>query len=81
MDALDQIGDTVIDSIAAYFKAERNVKIVDNLQESTSSVFFDAEQPVAGLAHLRQDSGLHRHAGKDDARRSQSPRGTPRAQR
>ena len=44
MDALDQIGDTVIDSIAAYFKASRNVKIVDNLKEHIN--VLDAEQPL-----------------------------------
>ncbi len=43
MDALDQIGDTVIDSIAAYFKADRNVKIVDNLKKHIE--VLDAEQP------------------------------------
>jgi len=43
MDALDQIGDTVIDSIAAYFKADRNVKIVDNLKKHID--VLDAEQP------------------------------------
>ena len=44
MDALDQIGDTVIDSIAAYFKASRNVKIVDDLKEHVH--VLDAEQPL-----------------------------------
>jgi DNA ligase (NAD+) len=43
MDALDQIGDTVIDSIATYFKADRNVKIVDNLK--THVEVLDAEKP------------------------------------
>jgi DNA ligase (NAD+) len=43
MDALDQIGDTVIDSIAAYFKAERNVRIVDHLKKVVE--VLDAEQP------------------------------------
>ena len=43
MDALDQIGDTVIDSIAAYFKAARNVKIVDNLKAHVE--VLDAERP------------------------------------
>ncbi len=44
MDALDQIGDTVIDSIAAYFKAARNVRIVDNLKKQVE--VLDAEQPT-----------------------------------
>ncbi|MEJ0039810.1 MAG: NAD-dependent DNA ligase LigA [Gammaproteobacteria bacterium] len=43
MDALDQIGDTVIDSIAAYFKADRNVKIVENLKKHVE--VLDAEKP------------------------------------
>ncbi len=43
MDALDQIGDTVIDSIAAYFKADRNVRIVDHLKKLVE--VLDAEQP------------------------------------
>jgi DNA ligase (NAD+) len=43
MDALDQIGDTVIDSIAAYFKADRNVRIVDQLKKVVEVV--DAERP------------------------------------
>ncbi len=44
MDALDQIGDTVIDSIAAYFKAARNVRIVENLKKQVD--VLDAEQPT-----------------------------------
>ena len=43
MDALDQIGDTVIDSIAAYFKAERNVRIVEQLKKVVE--VLDAEKP------------------------------------
>ncbi|MEJ1966537.1 MAG: NAD-dependent DNA ligase LigA [Gammaproteobacteria bacterium] len=43
MDALDQIGESVIDSIAAYFKADRNVRIVDHLKKLVEVV--DAEQP------------------------------------
>ena len=33
MDALDQIGDTVIDAIAAYFGESHNVKMVERLSE------------------------------------------------
>jgi len=44
MDALDQIGDTVIDSIAAYFKASRNVRIVENLTKEVR--ILDAEKPA-----------------------------------
>jgi DNA ligase (NAD+) len=45
MDALDQIGDTVIDSIAAYFKEARNVKVVDNLLAALTRI-LDAEKPT-----------------------------------
>jgi DNA ligase (NAD+) len=44
MDALDQIGDTVIDSIADYFKASRNVGIVDRLVKELDEI-QDAEKP------------------------------------
>ena len=44
MDALDQIGDTVIDSIATYFKAARNVRIVEHLTKEVT--ILDAEQPT-----------------------------------
>jgi DNA ligase (NAD+) len=50
MDALDQIGDTVIDSIATYFKAPRNVRVVENLAGSGSKAalvrILDAERPT-----------------------------------
>jgi len=51
MDALDQIGDTVIDSIAAYFNEERNVRIVDNLAKPRADgrplvTILDAERPL-----------------------------------
>jgi DNA ligase (NAD+) len=50
MDALDQIGDTVIDSIAAYFNEERNVRIVENLAGDRGAgsalvTILDAERP------------------------------------
>jgi len=52
MDALDQIGDTVIDSIAAYFKESRNVAIVDDLAGISNGEplvrVLDAEQPLKG---------------------------------
>jgi DNA ligase (NAD+) len=45
MDNLDQIGDTVIDSVAAYFGEAHNRGIVERL---TSQVrILDAEQPIA----------------------------------
>jgi DNA ligase (NAD+) len=50
MDALDQIGDTVIDSIATYFKAPRNVGVVERLAGTGSKPglvkILDAEKPT-----------------------------------
>jgi DNA ligase (NAD+) len=48
MDALDQIGDTVIDSIAAYFGERHNVKKVEQLAEHVT--ILDAERPRADSA-------------------------------
>jgi len=45
MDNLDQIGDTVIDSIAAYFSEPHNVGIVERLTKQVR--ILDAEQPAA----------------------------------
>jgi DNA ligase (NAD+) len=45
MDNLDQIGDTVIDSIAAYFGEAHNRGIVERLTKQVR--ILDAEQPVA----------------------------------
>jgi DNA ligase (NAD+) len=44
MDALDQIGETVIDSLAAYFRETRNVKLVDALAKQVH--VLDAERPA-----------------------------------
>ncbi|MBX5460441.1 MAG: NAD-dependent DNA ligase LigA [Steroidobacteraceae bacterium] len=51
MDALDQIGDTVIDSIAAYFNEAHNVAIVEDLTGKDASGqplvrILDAERPA-----------------------------------
>jgi DNA ligase (NAD+) len=43
MDALDQIGDTVIDALTAYFSEEHNVGIVDRLTKQVT--ILDAEKP------------------------------------
>jgi DNA ligase (NAD+) len=45
MDALDQIGDTVIDAVAAYFGEEHNLGIVERLTAQVA--IRDAEQPAA----------------------------------
>jgi DNA ligase (NAD+) len=44
MDALDQIGESVIDSLAAYFKEARNVRLVDALAKQVQ--VLDAERPA-----------------------------------
>ena len=45
MDALDQIGDTVIDALAAYFKERHNLGIVERLTKQVR--VLDAEKPRA----------------------------------
>jgi DNA ligase (NAD+) len=44
MDALDQIGETVIDAIAAFFGEDHNRKLVENLTREVR--IHDAEQPA-----------------------------------
>src|SRR5262249_58561433 len=58
MDNLDQIGDTVIDSIAAYFGEAHNRRIVERLTEEVR--ILDAEKPAVGSAVARQNRGLPR---------------------
>jgi DNA ligase (NAD+) len=48
MDALDQIGETVIESIAAYFGESHNRGIVERLTEEVK--ILDAEKPKTGTA-------------------------------
>ena len=45
MDALDQIGDTVIDALAAYFKEKHNLGIVERLTSEVN--ILDAEKPAS----------------------------------
>jgi DNA ligase (NAD+) len=49
MDALDQIGDTVIQSVAAYFGESHNRGIVDRLVEELDEI-IDAEKPKSNSA-------------------------------
>ena len=49
MDALDQIGDTVIQSVAAYFGESHNRGIVDRLVEELDEI-LDAEKPKSNSA-------------------------------
>jgi DNA ligase (NAD+) len=46
MDALDQIGETVIESVRAYFGEEHNLRIVENLTKVLLRI-LDAERPAA----------------------------------
>ena len=62
MDALDQIGDTVIASIKAYFGESHNRGIVERLTKEVT--ILDAEKPKSNSAGRRQDRGVHRLAGK-----------------
>src|SRR5690606_10828612 len=48
MDALDQIGDTVIDALAAYFREEHNRRIVERLTQQVR--ILDAEKPKTDTA-------------------------------
>ena len=69
MDALDQIGETVIDALADYFGEAHNRRLVERLVEQVT--ILDAEKPKTDTAGRRQDRGVHRLAGEDDARRGQ----------
>src|SRR5665213_2325418 len=66
MDALDQIGDTVIASVAAYFGENHNRGIVERLTREIT--ILEAEEQ---FGDIRQDRGVYRRAGEDDARRGQ----------
>jgi DNA ligase (NAD+) len=50
MDAIDQIGDTVIDSIAAYFGEDHNLKIVERLVAEMTGGIVEAERPKTDTA-------------------------------
>ena len=78
MDALDQIGDTVIDALAAYFREEHNRGIVERLTRQVE--ILEAERPAQAVSGCRQDGGVHRLARKNDARGSQGDGGAARRQ-
>ena len=79
MDALDQIGDTVIESIKAYFGESHNRGIVERLTKQVDKI-LDVEQPKTDFESRRQDRGVHRRAGEDDARGGQGHRRAARRQ-
>ena len=70
MDALDQIGDTVIESIKAYFGEKHNRDIVERLVKQMDKI-LDVEKPKTDSQDRRQDRGVHRQPGEDDARGGQ----------
>ena len=76
MDTLDQIGDTVIESLREYFAEAHNRRRIERLAAQIR--IRDAEKPRADFGNRRQDRGVHRYAGKDDPRRSQGVGRTPR---
>ena len=70
MDALDQIGDDRGRRRSpAYFGESHNRGIVDRLVKQVT--ILDAEKPKTRHRRRRQDRGVHRLAGEDDARRGQ----------
>ena len=79
MDALDQIGDTVIKSIAAYFGESHNRGIVERLTERSHHPRCRKAEEQFG--DRRQDRRFHRLAGEDDARRGQGDGRAARAPR
>ena len=68
MDALDQIGDTVIEAIRAYFGESHNRGIVERLTKEVK--ILDAEKPKTDSAIAGKIVVFTGIAGKDDARRS-----------
>ncbi len=78
MDALDQIGDTVIEAVKAYFGENHNRGIVERLTRHVK--IEDAEKPKVQQRRCRQDGGVHRLPRAHDPRRSQGDGGTVRCQ-
>ena len=71
LDALDQIGEAVIEAAAAYFAEDHNRRIVQDLVDQLD--IQDAERAEDRHAGRRQDRGLHRRPGTHDPRRGQGP--------
>ena len=69
MDALDQIGDTVIRSVAAYFGESHNRGIVERLTKEVT--ILDAEKPKSNSAVAGKTVVFTGVAREDDARRGQ----------
>ncbi len=61
MDAIDQIGETVVEAIARYFGEEHNRAVVEALVGEMAEI-GDAEQAATENSGCRQDHRLHRFA-------------------
>ena len=72
------IGEVVGDAVVEFFKEKHNRDAVDRLLEEIEDRADGGREE--GLADRRQDRGVHRLAGKDDARRSQGDRRAARRQ-
>src|SRR5262249_58910759 len=80
MDNLDQIGETVIDSIAAYFGEEHNRGIVERLTKQVK--ILDAEKPAADSAVAGKTvvfSGALEKMTREGAKAMAEPLGAPGA--
>ncbi len=72
--AIGGIGDVVAEAIQEFFDEPHNRKLLDRLlKEVTAQTDGAAEDQ--GLPGRRQNGGVYRHAGKDDAARSQGAGG------
>ena len=78
MDALDQIGDTVIESLRDYFGEAHNRRRVERL--AARGPYPRCRAAAHRFGGRRQDRRLHRGAGDDDARRGQGDGRTARRQ-
>ena len=73
------VGETLAGSLVDYFHEPANREAVARLVAELA--IEDVAAPGGlGLAHRRQDRGLHRHAGADDPRRGQGARRGARGQ-
>ena len=70
--ALDGVGETMIEALAAFFREQHNLDSLRALQ--AAGVNPTPLEEIAGDTAGRQNHCLHRHAGADDAGRSESPR-------
>ena len=76
MDALDQIGDTVIDAIAAYFK--ENAQPRHRGAAGQAGAHPGGREACEQYGGRRQDRGVHRLPGKDDPRGGEGDGRAPR---